>query len=193
MVTRRQFLSRLGAGAATMVVYRTGGAQQSEQFFNGPMEQGAYRPVKLVAKAGAVPSMTDAARDDLEHRIKCQCGCILDVYTCRTTDFSCAVSPAMHADVMGLVAGGYAASEILSAFQAVYGEQVLMSPIKEGFNLVGYIMPFAVLISAGAIVGALIRRWGARSRQLPHASAPAPIDATPEELDALAAAMRDET
>jgi hypothetical protein len=29
------------------------------------------------------------------------------------------VSPAMHADVMGLVSGGYGASEILAAFKAV--------------------------------------------------------------------------
>ena len=49
------------------------------------MEQDAYRPVKLAAKPGAAASMTDAKRDDLEHQIKCQCGCPLDVYTCRTT------------------------------------------------------------------------------------------------------------
>ena len=85
--------------------------------------------------------MTDAQRDDLEHQINCQCGCPLDVYTCRTTDFSCSVSPAMHADVMGLVTGGYSATEILAAFQKVYGERVLMSPIKSGFNWLGYVTP----------------------------------------------------
>ena len=37
--------------------------------------------------------MNQAKRDELEHQIHCQCGCNLDVYTCRTTDFSCEVSP----------------------------------------------------------------------------------------------------
>ena len=114
---------------------------QTTQTFSGPMEQDSYRPVKLAAKAGASPSMTDAQRDDLEHSIKCQCGCPLDIYTCRTTDFSCSVSPAMHGDVMSLVSGGYGAREILAAFQSVYGERVLMSPVKSGFNWLGYTLP----------------------------------------------------
>src|SRR5881275_3347237 len=80
-----------------------------------------YRPVTLPAKPGASISMTDAQRDVLEHQIHCQCGCNLDVYTCRTTDFACSVSPAMHADVMGLVSGGYGAKDILAAFKSVYG------------------------------------------------------------------------
>jgi len=128
MQTRRQFLASTTLGAASLVIASRAGGQQITQTFSGPMEQDAYRPVKLAAKANARPSMTDAERDDLEHQIKCQCGCPLDIYTCRTTDFSCSVSPAMHADVMSLVDGGYAAKEILAAFQKVYGERVLMSP-----------------------------------------------------------------
>ena len=143
MQSRREFLASLGAvmfapAAAAAMQENTGAA-------NVPMEQDAYRPVKLQAKAGAAPSMTDMQRDDLEHKIKCQCGCVLDVFTCRTTDFSCGVSPAMHRDVVDLVAGGYNAAEILGAFQTVYGERVLMAPLKQGFNWLGYIMPFAAL------------------------------------------------
>src|SRR5215208_1125932 len=94
-----------------------------------------YRPVALPVKAGATASMTELQRDDLEHQLHCQCGCNLDVFTCRTTDFACSVSPAMHADVMGLVSGGYGAQEILAVFKAIYGERVLMAPGKTGFNL----------------------------------------------------------
>ncbi len=155
------------------------------------MEQGAYRPVKLESRAGAKPSMATEQRDDLEHDIKCQCGCVLDIYTCRTTDFTCAVSPAMHTDVMGLVAGGYGAQEILSAFQAVYGEQVLMAPLLKGFNWVGWLMPFAVLTAGGVTIATLIRKWGARGKL--QVAAPAPtLDATPAELELLEAAVRDD-
>jgi cytochrome c-type biogenesis protein CcmH len=153
------------------------------------MQQDAYLPVKLAPKPGASPSMTDEGRDDLEHRIKCQCGCVLDVFTCRTTDFTCAVSPAMHADVMGLVSGGYSAAEILSAFQQVYGERVLMAPPGRGFNLLGYVMPFVALAGGGAAVFILTRRWKDRAARM---SPPAPeiVDATDAELEAVEAAVR---
>ena len=148
-----------------------------------------YRPVTLPAKAGASASMNDADRDALEHHIHCQCGCNLDVYTCRTTDFACSVSPAMHADVMGLVSGGYTANEILAAFKSVYGEKVLMAPGKSGFNLVGYTMPFIALGAGAVIVGALLKRW--KSQSPAHAPVAAhPIDATESELAALDAAVR---
>jgi cytochrome c-type biogenesis protein CcmH len=191
MQSRREFLGSLGAVILTPSLARA--MQENTGAANVPMEQNAYRPVKLASKAGAQPSMTDLQRDDLEHKIKCQCGCVLDVYTCRTTDFSCGVSPAMHGDVVNLVAGGYNAAEILGAFQSVYGERVLMAPLKKGFNWVGYIMPFAALITAGGVVAVLIRKWGAASATQPRVATAAPIDATPEELEALKAAMRDDS
>src|SRR4051794_6291308 len=72
----------------------TGGAQGTSNLFD--MNQGAARTVTRPPKPGARPSMNADERDALEHQIRCQCGCTLDVYTCRTTDFSCQVSPAMH-------------------------------------------------------------------------------------------------
>jgi len=165
---------------------------QTTQTFSGPMEQDAYRPVKLAAKANARPSMSDAQRDDLEHSIKCQCGCPLDVYTCRTTDFSCSVSPAMHGDVMSLVDGGYGAQEILAAFKTVYGERVLMSPVKSGFNWLGYTLPFIALAGGGVFVATLLRRWRAPAFAAVEATPPAQIDATEDEMTRLAAAIRKE-
>ena len=133
--------------------------------------------------------MTPDERDDLEHHIRCQCGCTLDVYTCRTTDFSCQVSPQMHRDIMALVEGGYSAQEILDAFVHSYGERVLMAPRKQGFNAFGYVAP-AIALGVGAVVVAmLIRRWAPRDTT-PETMAPVAIDATPEELDQLAAAVR---
>lgn len=192
MQTRRQFLASATLGAASLGLSTRARAQQVTQAFSGPMEQDAYLPVKLAAKPNARASMTDKQRDDLEHEIKCQCGCPLDIYTCRTTDFSCSVSPAMHADVMGLVDGGYIASEILAAFQKVYGERVLMSPVKKGFNWLGYVTP-SIAISAGAlVVFLLIRKWGERAAARPVA-APVKADATAAELDAITSALKDDS
>jgi cytochrome c-type biogenesis protein CcmH len=193
MHNRREFLAAaVGAMSVALTNVRRASAQNVTQAFSGPMEQDAYLSVKLPPKAAARPSMTDAQRDDLEHQIKCQCGCPLDVYTCRTTDFSCSVSPAMHADVMGLVDGGYAAKEILAAFQKVYGERVLMSPVKKGFNWLGYVTPSIALATGAVVVFALIRRWGERASQRPAPVAVA-ADATPAELEAINAALKDDS
>ena len=192
MMTRRGFLlaiPALGLGAAAFP-RRIRAAQVAVQTFNGPMADAGdvYRPVTLPPKAGATPSMTDAQRDDLEHQIHCQCGCNLDVYTCRTTDFACSVSPAMHSDVMGLVAGGHSAQEILAAFKAIYGEKVLMAPVRSGFNLLGYTVPFIALGTGAIVVAALMRRW---KRAAVVSTVPASrVDATDGELAALDAAVR---
>jgi cytochrome c-type biogenesis protein CcmH len=194
LLSRRSFVSlaipALGLAAAAFP-RRIQAAQTAVQTFNGPMADAdaVYKPVTLAAKPNAHPSMTAAQRDDLEHQIHCQCGCNLDVYTCRTTDFACSVSPAMHSDVMGLVDGGYDGQEILAAFKAVYGEKVLMAPLRSGFNLVGYTMPF-VALGAGAIgVAALLRRWKSHTRPgalIAHSH----VDATEGELAALDAAVK---
>ncbi len=213
MISRRVFLGRAAAAAGALSLgIRSASAQQGAGQARGDtarapetpsaldtsnlfaMDQLASRPVRLPPKAGAKPSMTAAQRDELEHRIKCQCGCTLDVYTCRTTDFSCQVSPAMHRDVMALVDGGYSAQEIIDAFVKAYGERVLMAPPKEGFNLLGYVAPFAALGVGGVVVFALIRQWRAPA---PVAAAPAKAgtmrtDATPEELARIEAAVRDD-
>jgi len=185
-VSRRQFvlaIPALGLAAAALP-QKIRAAQAPVRTFNGPMlaANEVYRPVTL-------PSMKDAERDDLEHQIHCQCGCNLDVYTCRTTDFACSVSPAMHADVLGLVAGGHTAPEILAAFRAVYGEKVLMAPVRSGFNLVGYTMPFIVLGAGAVIVGALIKRWKPRAPVVSPVGAKQ-IEATAGELAELDAAVR---
>jgi len=193
MITRRQLvlaMPALGLGAAAFP-RRIRAAQVAVQTFNGPMADAGevYHPVTLPSKPGAKPSMTDAARDDLEHEIHCQCGCNLDVYTCRTTDFACSVSPAMHSDVMGLVGGGHSAQEILTAFKSVYGEKVLMAPVRSGFNLLGYTMPF-IALGAGAIaVAALMRRWKSPAAVVGTPLSPH-VDATESELAALDAAVR---
>jgi cytochrome c-type biogenesis protein CcmH len=187
-MTRRHFFAATAAGVATFAIARVAGAQEGEQVntgaANAPMEADRYKPVQLAAKGA--PLMNQAQRDELEHHIHCQCGCNLDVYTCRTTDFACQVSPAMHGDVMSLVAGGYSAPEIIAAFKNVYGDRVLMAPPTSGFDIAAWITPFVALLAGIALVLVVLRRLRA------PASAPAlahlTAEATPDEqarLDAL--------
>ena len=99
----------------------------------------------------------------VEEKLRCTCGCNLSVYTCRTTDFTCETSPAMHRRVVELVEQHKSAQEILDAFVAQYGESVLMAPPKAGFNLAGYLVPGILITVVGAVLAwVLIRKRGAR-------------------------------
>jgi cytochrome c-type biogenesis protein CcmH len=177
MPSRRE-LVRAGAFAALSLIARLTSAQAP---LTGAMDETRYRPVRLPSKGGG-PSLSPTERDALEHRLHCQCGCRLDVYTCRTTDFTCPLSPAIHRDVMSLVEGGYSAQEIIDAFVDAYGERVLMVPTKSGFNWLAWLTPFAALGVGAAFILHLLRRWRATQRAHERTVTGTSIDATPEEL-----------
>lgn len=105
------------------------------------------------------------ARDDdslvqaIEHKIHCTCGCNLDVFTCRTTDFTCATSPAMHRQVLARLDSSMTAAQVIAAFEAQYGQAILMQPPKRGFNWAAYVMPFVALAVGLGIVGLWMRHW----------------------------------
>lgn len=156
--------------------------------------RGATGTLRDPAAAGRSRAPTDPRENEaevqaIEQRLACNCGCTLDVFTCRTTDFSCTYSPALHREVLALRESGKTAQEILDAFVAKYGEKALMAPRPEGFNWVGYLLPGAAILVAGAGLVAVISR-----RRVAVASGPAPPDpssevpgpaASPEELERL--------
>jgi cytochrome c-type biogenesis protein CcmH len=198
---RREFLRTLGLGAAAVVLAPRLLAAQSGQpsaSTNVEMDQSAHKPVRLPPKANAVRQMTDAERDVMEKGMKCACPCQLDVFTCRTTDFSCGISPAMHRDVVALIEGGYTGDEIIAAFKNVYGERVLMAPVAEGFNVAGYLVPFATLGTGAVVLWAMLRRWrdnaavAAPVRADATVVRPAGVDASDDELRRLQDALRDD-
>ena len=127
---------------------------------------------------------TDAALQAIEKRLKCSCGCGLDIYTCRTTDFNCTYSPGLHREVVALAEQGKTAQEIIDAFVAQYGQQVLMAPPKRGFNLAGYFLPSLAVLVAAAFLIRTLRRW-TRTAAAEATPARDSLDASPAELERL--------
>ncbi len=208
---RRQLLRQAGAGAALLAlgpgVARAMAAASQEQ---GPatgtapsqsaaggveMTSDSYKPVRRPPKPGGTRVVDDRQVETLERTLACPCPCTLDIYTCRTTDFTCGISPAVHGDIMALVDGGHSADEIMTALLDTYGDFILMSPRKQGFNLLAWITPAAAIAGGAVAIGVLLRRW-----QRPHPGASAGATgtggaaphATPEELARLAAALRED-
>jgi cytochrome c-type biogenesis protein CcmH len=118
--------------------------------------RGATGTLRDPSVVGRSRTPTDARENDaqiqaIEQRLACNCGCTLDVFTCRTTDFSCTYSPALHREVLALRDEGKTAQQILDAFVAKYGEKALMAPKPKGvLNLTGYLLPGALIAAAGA-------------------------------------------
>ena len=97
----------------------------------------------------------------------CQCGCNLDAYQCQQT-MTCNVSTAMWDQAAELVDGrGMSADDALALFATDYGEYVLASPTKRGFNLAAWYLPFVVLALGAAALASALRGWR------PGAAAPA--------------------
>ena len=126
----------------------------------------------------------DAAIQALEKQIHCTCGCNLDVYTCRTTDFTCTVSPALHQHVLALAGQGLSGPEIIDQFVREHGVAILMAPPKRGFNLLGYLLPPVATIIAAGVLMVVLRRWTVRPAS-GRAQPAADPGATPEELERL--------
>jgi cytochrome c-type biogenesis protein CcmH len=104
----------------------------------------------------------------VEERIKCNCGCAHSLYVCRTTDFNCGFWQDLHAEVISYAQQEMSAREIIDRYVARHGEQYLMAPPPEGFNLTGYLVPGAVISTIGTIITwFLVRRHRMAAVEVP--------------------------
>ena len=135
------------------------------------------------------PEENAAEIQAIELKLACSCGCTLDVFTCRTTDFSCTYSPKLHREVLALRNQGLSAQQVLDAFVAQYGEKALMAPKPKGFNLAGYLVPGVAITAAGAALVTLIRRRRAVALGTASPVVPTAAQGTPEEMERLRRAL----
>ena len=190
-LSRRSFF-RHGVGASIAGI--AGQASVLSQVQDSLAGRGAMGTLRDPASVGrtrrpTMPGENSAEIQAIEKRLACNCGCTLDVFTCRTTDFSCTYSPALHREVLALRASGKTAQEILDAFVAKYGEKALMAPEAHGFNLAGYFLPGATIAAAAA---GLLFFIGRRKLAVAGASPPGASrlpEATPDELERLRRAL----
>jgi cytochrome c-type biogenesis protein CcmH len=172
-MTRRTFLTRAGAGFLLLDQAGRPAAQDTAQV---PRADRLYDPSVVQERSAATPLDNDPAIKDLEHRLKCTCGCNLDIYTCRTTDFTCTYSPALHREVIALWERGRTPDQIVEAFVAKYGESILMAPRPVGFNLAGYLVPGIVVAAVALLLAWILLR---RGRRMEAVAAPSPPAALP--------------
>jgi cytochrome c-type biogenesis protein CcmH len=95
----------------------------------------------------------------------------------------------MRDELAAAIARGDNDSLVLQSFVQKYGNVVLAAPTNKGFNLVAWIMPFAVFIGATGLTVWLVRMWKSRAVAQP---VPRP-QMKAEQLDELRKRARQET
>jgi cytochrome c-type biogenesis protein CcmH len=151
MISRRRFLAFAGLGALPAVLR----GQDSTQADPLRDPWGVGQPRARLTELDNDPVVVA-----IERRLRCTCGCTLDIYTCRTTDFTCTFSPALHKEVMAMRTAGQEPEAIIATFVAREGEAILMAPPAEGFNVAGYIVPGLVMLTG--VLG--LAAWVSRRR-----------------------------
>lgn len=140
----------------------------------------AVTALALHGPASTPPSVqAGESVDSIAGDLMCQSGCGLLLAACGGV-MDCSIGDKMKGVITRQLAEGKTRQEILDYFVSVYGEVVLAAPVKSGFNLSAWIMPFAA-VGAGAVgLTWVLRAWAGHRRPDPVEEAPL----SDEELDA---------
>jgi len=116
----------------------------------------------------------------------CMCGCSQILAECNHV--GCSYSTKMLAQVREAVLRGDSDAAIKKMMVDEYGTVVLAAPTTKGFDIVAWIMPFAIFLLALGAVVVVIRTWKRRA-----APTPATGPASPDEIEAYRELARKET
>jgi cytochrome c-type biogenesis protein CcmH/NrfF len=140
-----------------------------------------------VMAIGFMGSDDDARFNKLGHQMMCMCGCNQVLLECNHV--GCALSERMRGELTAGLARGDSDSLVLQSFVQKYGNTVLSAPTSSGFNVVAWIMPFAVFAAASVMTVWLVRLW--KARPVAHPLGQPNVGAA--ELDTLRKKAREET
>jgi cytochrome c-type biogenesis protein CcmH len=107
--------------------------------------------------AGAPSSRFDA----LGHKLMCVCGCGQVLLECNHV--GCPDSDREITELRTQLSTGLPDSGVLNWFVVKYGPTVLAAPLRGGFDIVAWIVPFAALLLGICLVVFLIHIWRRRA------------------------------
>jgi cytochrome c-type biogenesis protein CcmH len=108
---------------------------------------------------GTTTAATDASArfNDVGRKLMCTCGCAQSLLGC--DHVGCPNRGGEMDELRAGIANGESDAAILQGFVQRYGKVVLSAPTTEGFDLVAWIMPFAVAVLALIGTVFLVRHW----------------------------------
>lgn len=131
----------------------------------------------LLAVVIARPVQAAPTVKDLETELMCQCGCGMVVVNC-----DCGTANQIRDLISQKIQAGESKGQIIKYFVSQYGEKVLSTPPKKGFNLTVWVMPEVAIVGGGGILYFVLRRWVWTGKQAESLQTEPGSD-SPEELD----------
>ena len=113
----------------------------------------------LVILIPATPAYALTSKD-IEKELMCQCGCTMVVDVC-----DCETANQIRIKITEMISQGQGKSQIVDYFVKQYGEKMLSSPPKRGFNLVAWILPFASVAVGAAALFFILKAWVRKGRE----------------------------
>jgi cytochrome c-type biogenesis protein CcmH len=89
-------------------------------------------------------------------RVLCSCGTCVNqtLHEC-----TCGIAAQERDRVAQQIAGGKSPEDVIQAYVDEFGVQILATPDKKGFNLVGWLVPFVVSVVLVIILTYILRGW----------------------------------
>lgn len=113
----------------------------------------------------------DPAREEMVRRLASELRCPV-CQGLSVQDSPTELAQQMKAVIRGQLQQGRTPDEVRKYFVGRYGEWILLKPEASGFNLVVYLLPFAMLLAGAVVVALTVRRWTRRGQ----AAAPLPAE-----------------
>ena len=103
---------------------------------------------------------------EIGHQLACYCGCS----GLTVSDCTCGTADQIRVKIRAQLDSGLSSQEVVDAWVAERGEEILAVPTREGFNLVGWTLPFVVTALGLIILSALLLRRRRRFEETPLSS-----------------------
>jgi len=130
------------------------------------------------ARQPAGAQSTKPVSEDTVHEVAAQLRCVV-CQNLSVADSPSEMASQMRAIIRERLAAGESPAEIQRYFVDRYGEWILLSPPRRGFNLLVWLLPVAAVVVGLTATCALVWRWTHRPRRA--RPSPAAVDAAMSE------------
>lgn len=134
----------------------------------------------VICASLAAPAQDDERYRDLGNKIQCSCGCNQILLQCNHV--GCPNSAGMIRELRTKISTYKNDEDVLNWFRHSYGMTIVVAPATHGFELMIWVVPPLIILTAFALVFFLIQAWRERAKPVPAAG----IDPAMDELRAKA-------
>ena len=122
----------------------------------------------LLAALGAQAAVPYAKLREVADRVSCQCGCSYTVGSCNM--LNCHFRDPILQEITAGLEEGRPEEAVLEEVYEKYGPETRVQPRDDGFGMVGWVAPFALLAAGLLAVVLVVRRWRAQTKARSRAS-----------------------